>query len=169
MKRLQSETSTTIAKVNVTPIIDVALVLVIILMITAPMIAVSDVDVKLPQAQTRNLEGHDRISITLGAHGELAVDETNLTEATLQSAIAQRIADREDVIVVIRADESVAYGAVRKVVEAARKAGAKRVAVGTQQRGTAESGYEGDAKDTHEDKPTHDARRQEASREDVRS
>jgi biopolymer transport protein TolR len=136
MKRLQTETSTTIAKVNVTPIIDVALVLVIILMITAPMIAVSDVDVKLPQAQTRNLGGHDRVSITLGAHGELAVDETIVTEAALETAIAQRIADREDVIVVIRADQSVAYAAVRKIVEAARAAGARRVAVGTEQRGT---------------------------------
>jgi len=168
MKRLQAETSTTIAKVNVTPIIDVALVLVIILMITAPMIAVSDVDVKLPEAQTRNLEGHDRISITLGAHGELAVDETNITEATLQTAIAQRLADREDVIVVIRADQSVAYSAVRKIVEAARAAGAKRVAVGTNQKGTAASGYEGDP-ETKTEQPTHDARRNETSREDVKS
>ena len=167
MKRLQAETSTTIAKVNVTPIIDVALVLVIILMITAPMIAVSDVDVKLPEAQTRNLEGHDRISITLGAHGELAVDEVNLTEATLQSAIAQRLADREDVIVVIRADQSVAYSAVRKIVEAARAA-AKRVAVGTNQKGTTTSGYEGNS-ETKDEQPTHDARYNETSREDVKS
>jgi biopolymer transport protein ExbD len=135
MKRLQSEASDVIAKVNVTPIIDVALVLVIILMITAPMIAVSDVDVKLPQAQTRNLEGHDRISVTLGAKGELAVDDTDISPSALKATIASRIADRQDVIVVIRADESVAYASVRQIVEAARAAGATRIAVGTQQRG----------------------------------
>ena len=100
MKRFQTETQTTIAKVNVTPIIDVALVLVIILMITAPMIAVSNVDVKLPEALTRNLEGHDRI----------------------------------------RADQSVAYSAVRQIVEAARAAGAARIAVGTTQKGNAPQG-----------------------------
>jgi biopolymer transport protein TolR len=140
MKRLQSETSSTIAKVNVTPIIDVALVLVIILMITAPMIAVSNVDVKLPEAHTRNLEGHDRISVTLGAKGELAVDDTNIQASVLQATIASRLADHKDAIVVIRADKSVAYGSVRQIVEAARAAGATRIAVGTQQRGNAETG-----------------------------
>jgi biopolymer transport protein TolR len=139
MKRLQTETSSAIAKVNVTPIIDVALVLVIILMITAPMIAVSDVDVKLPEAQTRNIEGHDRISVTLGAKGELAVDEDEIAMSALQSTIATRLADREGVIVVIRADASISYSSVREIVDAARAAGATRIAVGTQQRGTAAS------------------------------
>ena len=168
MKRLQNDTSNTIAKVNVTPIIDVALVLVIILMITAPMIAVSDVDVKLPEAQTRNLEGHDRISITLGANGELAVDDVNVTTETIGAAITERLIDRTDVIVVIRADQSVAYAAVRKIVEAARAAGASRIAVGTQQKGTAKSSYERgpDA----DEKPVHDAMRKDgAMTEDVKS
>ena len=145
MKRLQAETQTTIAKVNVTPIIDVALVLVIILMITAPMIAVSDVDVKLPEAQTRNLEGHDRISVTLGAKGELAVDDTDVTSETLQATIAARLVDHKEAIVVIRADQSVAYAEVRKIVEASRAAGAGRVAVGTTQRGQQSSYLEKDA------------------------
>jgi biopolymer transport protein ExbD len=140
MKRFQAETATTIAKVNVTPIIDVALVLVIILMITAPMIAVSNVDVKLPEAQTRNLEGHDRISVTLGAKGELAVDDTDVNASALQSTITSRLAGRDNVIVVIRADQSVAYSAVRQIVEAARAAGATRIAVGTTQRGNAPQG-----------------------------
>jgi biopolymer transport protein ExbD len=140
MKRLYIEKSQTIAKVNVTPIIDVALVLVIILMITAPMIAVSDVDVQLPRAQTRNLEGHDRISITLGAQGELAVDETNLTLPDLRGAVAARLKEHDsNVIVVVRADERLSYEAVRTIVREARAAGAARIAVGTQQRGAAET------------------------------
>jgi len=164
MKRIQAETSNTIAKVNVTPIIDVALVLVIILMITAPMIAVSDVDVKLPEAATRNLEGHDRISITLGAAGELAVDDKDITIGQLQGEIAARLTDRDDVIVVIRADRAVTYGAVKQIVEVARAAGATRIAVGTQQRGTASSSIIKEQRD----KPIHDAR-EDASREEVKS
>jgi biopolymer transport protein ExbD len=140
MKRFQTETATVIAKVNVTPIIDVALVLVIILMITAPMIAVSDVDVQLPEAQTRNLEGHDRVSVTLGAKGELAVDETDINPGLLQDTIASHLNEHKNAIVVIRADQSVAYSAVRQVVEAARAAGAARIAVGTTQRGNAPQG-----------------------------
>ena len=140
MKRFQTETQQTIAKVNVTPIIDVALVLVIILMITAPMIAVSNVDVKLPEAQTRNLEGHDRVSVTLGAKGELAVDDTDIQLPALKTTIASHLEGHKDAIVVIRADKSVAYSAVRQIVEAARAAGAARIAVGTTQRGNAPQG-----------------------------
>ncbi|HEX6791291.1 MAG TPA: biopolymer transporter ExbD [Candidatus Krumholzibacteria bacterium] len=168
MKRFQSEAQSTIAKVNVTPIIDVALVLVIILMITAPMIAVSDVDVSLPEAQTRNLEGHDRVSITMGSHGELAVDEVEVTTASLPEVLRSHLeGHNESVVVVIRADRSVAYGAVRTVVDAARAAGATRIAVGTNQRGTVQSSYQGEQK---KDKPTHDALLQkEKAREDVKS
>lgn len=140
MKRRAVPVPEGITKVNVTPIIDVALVLVIILMITAPMIAVSNVDVKLPVAQTRNIEGHDRVSVTLGAKGELAVDDKNITLPVLQSTLASHLADHKDAIVVIRADESVAYTAVRQIVEAARAAGAARIAVGTMQRGNAPQG-----------------------------
>lgn len=165
MKRLQAQTEGPIAKVNVTPIIDVALVLVIILMITAPMIAVSDVDVKLPEAQTRNLEGHDRISITLGPNGELAVDDQNITQAELQMNIAARLVDHQEAIVVIRADQSVAYAAVRKIVEAARAAGASRIAVGTQQKGTASSYVAPDA----DGKVIHDAHNNSSSSEGVKS
>ena len=147
MKRFHAETSSTIAKVNVVPIIDVALVLVIILMITAPMIAVSDLDVQLPEAQTRNLEGHDRISITLGAAGELAVDDRDVTLRQLGPAVASRLSDHQgDVIVVIRADRSVSYDAVRTVVNETRAAGAQRIAVGTRQRGTATSSPNGAAR-----------------------
>jgi biopolymer transport protein ExbD len=166
MKRLQQESSGTIAKVNVTPIIDVALVLVIILMITAPMIAVSDVDVKLPEAQTRNIEGHDRISVTLGANGELAVDDEKLALPALQQAISLRLIDHAEAIVVIRADQSVAYSAVRKIVEAARAAGATRIAVGTQQRGTTSSQVVPKADDKT---PLRDARKHNDSTEDGKS
>ncbi|HKW15618.1 MAG TPA: biopolymer transporter ExbD [Candidatus Krumholzibacteria bacterium] len=140
MKRFQSETQQTIAKVNVTPIIDVALVLVIILMITAPMIAVSNVDVKLPEAHTHNLEGHDRVNVTLGAKGELAVDDTDINLPALRTTIASHLEGHKNAIVVIRADKSVAYSAVRQIVEAARAAGAARIAVGTTQRGNVPQG-----------------------------
>ena len=56
-----------ITKVNVTPIIDVALVLVIILLVTAPMLSVADLPVDLPQARTREAEDERNVSITLSS------------------------------------------------------------------------------------------------------
>jgi len=125
-----------VTRVNVVPIIDVALVLVIILLITAPMIAVSDMDVQLPEARARSLEGDDRVSITLGATGELAVDDVDVTPSTMPGVLASRLSDHgSGVVVVVRADEQVSYRAVQSVVKLARAAGAERIAVGTRQRG----------------------------------
>ncbi|HZE19266.1 MAG TPA: biopolymer transporter ExbD, partial [Candidatus Angelobacter sp.] len=64
-----------ITKVNVTPIIDVALVLVIILLVTAPLLSVADLPVDLPQARTREAEDERNVSITLSSTGRLAVDD----------------------------------------------------------------------------------------------
>ncbi|HEX5131686.1 MAG TPA: biopolymer transporter ExbD [Candidatus Krumholzibacteria bacterium] len=128
--------SETVAKINVTPIIDVALVLVIILMVTAPMIALSDVDVSLPPAETRSLEGAHRVTLTVGRGGELAVDDTDVTRAQLFALLAQRLKETgEDAVLVVRADEGIAYATVEELLAEARRAGAMRVAIATRQRG----------------------------------
>lgn len=138
MKRFFSDTSTPVAKINVVPIIDVALVLVIILMVTAPMIAVSDLDIELPKAKTRSMEGGDRISITLDAKGRLAVDEHNVTAHEFVPTLSASLAEHEnEILVVVRADENVPYEAVSALMKEIKTAGAKRVAIGTTQQGDA--------------------------------
>ena len=140
MKRYVSDTSTPVARINVVPIIDVALVLVIILMVTAPMIAVSDLDIELPRATTRTMEGVDRVNVTLGANGELAVDEAQVTANGFGTALAASLAAHdEDILVVVRADARVSYATVAALAKEIRSVGAKRVALGTTQRGGATS------------------------------
>ena len=133
-KRTVIDSAPTVARINVTPIIDVALVLVIILLITAPMIAVSDMDVELPRAKTRAIENDARLNITLGITGELAVDDIDIVEGQLAGIISERIAKDDDaVIVVVRADEGVPYDAVERILKTARGAGATRLGIATQQ------------------------------------
>src|SRR5258706_493219 len=117
-----------ITKVNVTPIIDVALVLVIILLVTAPLLSVADLPVNLPQAQTRESEDERNLSITLSSKGELALDDDLVTRATLGAALRERLSqkDNSNVLVVVRADSDASYAAVRDLLEAARAAGARR-------------------------------------------
>jgi biopolymer transport protein ExbD len=137
MKPKLVEHAPTIAKINVTPIIDVALVLVIILLITAPMISATNMDIDLPEAQTRSIEDEVRLSITIGKSGEIAVDEEMVRRRDLVAALSSRIAqaDNKNVLVVVRADETAQYEMVRKVLKDARTAGAKRIAIATRQRG----------------------------------
>jgi biopolymer transport protein ExbD len=125
-----------IAKINVTPIIDVALVLVIILLITAPMLAVANLDIDLPEARTRALEPELRLNITLGRDGEVAIDEDVVAPEGFGAELRARIEAREgeDVLVVLRADATVPHRAVRELLQEARNAGVQRVAVATRPR-----------------------------------
>ena len=124
-----------ITKVNVTPIIDVALVLVIILLVTAPLISVADLPVNLPQAHTREAEDQKNVSITLGSGGELAVDDRIVVETELAAALSERLADLgSNVLVVVRADADAPSGRVRALLDLARGAGAKRLAIATRQK-----------------------------------
>lgn len=125
-----------ITKVNVTPIIDVALVLVIILLVTAPMLSVADLPVDLPQARTREAEDERNISVTLGSDGALAVDEERVAPGSLTGVLQAHLAQEgnSDVLVVVRADSGAPYSDIRGLLEQTRAAGAKRIAIATRQK-----------------------------------
>jgi len=124
-----------ITKVNVTPIIDVALVLVIILLVTAPLLSVADLPVDLPQAKTREAEDERNVSVTLGSDGSMAVDEELVARGSFKGVLQAHLAKpgNDDVLVVVRADSGAPYSIVRGILEDSRAAGAKRVAIATRQ------------------------------------
>lgn len=123
------------AKVNLTPIIDVALVLVIILLITAPMLTEIDINVTLPEARTRGAEDEARITITLGEQGELAVDDKMIGRESLRRMLCARLAEKkENMLVVVRADQNTPHEMVREVLSEATAAGAGRLAIATRQK-----------------------------------
>lgn len=126
-----------ITKVNVTPIIDVALVLVIILLVTAPMLTVADLPVDLPPAHTRDAEDERNVSITLGQNGEVAIDRDVIATDDLRRILTARLAEpgNEDVLVVVRADAGATHADVRHLLAEARAAGATRIAIATRQKG----------------------------------
>jgi biopolymer transport protein ExbD len=125
-----------ITKINVTPIIDVALVLVIILLVTAPMLSVADLPVNLPQARTREAEDERNVSITIGTHGEMAVDQLRVDPSQLRVALAQRLSrpGDSDVLVVVRADSGTSFQVVKQTLGEARAAGAQHLAIAIRQR-----------------------------------
>ena len=135
MRSRASQGSELITKVNVTPIIDVALVLVIILLVTAPLLTTSSLPVNLPVAHTREAEDERNVSVTRSETGELAVGEQAVTPATLRTVLSAELGQpgNEHVLVVIRADSQTPYAAVRGLIRDVRAAGATRIAVATQQ------------------------------------
>jgi biopolymer transport protein ExbD len=124
-----------IARINVTPIIDVALVLVIILLITAPMLTVEDLNVNLPKAQTRGAEDEARVTITLGWDGKLALDDKMISLESLPALLRARLSgNKESMLVIVRADQDTPHHIVRSVLSRARDGGAKRLAIATEQK-----------------------------------
>jgi len=125
-----------ITKVNVTPIIDVALVLVIILLVTAPLLSVADLPVDLPQARTREAEDERNVSITLSSTGRLAVDDKIVSSEDLDRYLRAKLSQggNQDVLVVVRADSGAPYSAVHRLLAQAKADGATRIAIATRQR-----------------------------------
>ena len=127
-----------LTRINVTPIIDVALVLVIILLITAPMLSLADLDVKLPAAHSRDIEDQRFISITVSGTGEIAVDDkivANVEEIGIMLRAHLGAGNEKDILVVVRADSGLPHVLVREVLEEARASGATRLAIATRQKG----------------------------------
>lgn len=133
MRRSLLPSSNNTAKVNVVPIIDVALVLVVILLITAPVLTVRDMGITLPMANSKSSSEDLKVSITVGKDGQVAVDEDIVPPGGLVAAVGRRIAGtKEDVLVVVRADASMPYSTVASIIRDARAAGAKRLAIAAQ-------------------------------------
>ena len=113
-----------------------ALVLVIILLVTAPMMSVADLPVDLPQARTREAEDERNVSITLSSTGRVAIDDQVVPAEALGPALRAKLAEsgNQEVLVVVRADSGAPYEAVRELLKEAKAAGASRMAIATRQR-----------------------------------
>ena len=125
------------AAINLTPIIDVALVLVIILLITAPMLALADLDIELPAAVTRGAEDEVKVNITLSRTGELAINERIIGRENFGRSLGALLSNpgNENLLVVLRADTEVPYSSIKAILGEARAAGARRLAIATLQSG----------------------------------
>lgn len=107
------------ADINVTPLVDVVLVLLIIFMVVTPMLS-SGVDVKLPEAKTATEEVDKDQYLTVAVRGDGAVF-VDRTQTTLE-AVAQAVTDaRANRPLLIKGDRAVTYGQVREVLDAIHK------------------------------------------------
>ena len=120
------------AAINVTPMADVILVLLIIFMITTPLIQ-SGITVNLPKAAyPRETPGEPDLVIALTREGRLYLSRTPLSGEELKAALADRIAGEIGRPVYVKADQAVAYGQVVEVVNRCRAAGVTRIGLMTE-------------------------------------
>jgi len=124
-------TQTGLADINITPLVDVVLVLLIIFMVTAPVLQ-SGIDVSVPKTRTVKQITEERMVITINKEQRvfLGNDAINLNE--IGAKLRQRIRDPRNQSVFVRADENVPFGAFATVMDAVRQAGFNNVSIVTQ-------------------------------------
>lgn len=126
---------TVLAQINVTPFVDVMLVLLIIFMVTAPMME-KGVDVALPEVENApNLAAiKEPLVITVTSKGEIMVGKNSVADATkLIPVLQQVLSERDDKTVYLEADKAVPYGQVVKVMAAVKRAGVAKLGMVAQE------------------------------------
>lgn len=123
----RSQGSTPMGEINMTPLIDVMLVLLVIFIITAPLM-VSAVKVDLPQAAGgQNTAVSPFVVVSIHRSGQVFVNDKSLGDAALAQTFGQAAQQHPDTEVQLRADAAVPYGRVVAVMGLAQKAGLQRM------------------------------------------
>ncbi len=118
----------TLSQINVTPFVDVMLVLLIIFMVTAPMMQ-TGVEINLPEAQAPTLEQiKEPLIVSVSRQGEIVIGGSRVeSPAKLTPVLAQVLQNRETKEVFLEADRDVPYGRVLQVMAAIKGAGVEKV------------------------------------------
>ncbi len=120
-----------LSEINVTPFVDVMLVLLIIFMVTAPMMQ-EGVDVNLPQAKGNALPSKEkRVTISVTDKQEIYINDRKTPLAELEETLKKVFQNRLDKQIFLRADEVVPYGFVVKTMAAIRNAGIEQLGMVT--------------------------------------
>jgi biopolymer transport protein ExbD len=132
----------TISSINVTPFVDVALVLLVIFMVTAKLIVSKDtIPVDLPRAATGQQQAiASTVQVSVDRTGGIFVDARATNEAQLRTLMQQRHAANADLRAVIAADRNVPHGRVVQVIDIIRGAGVTKFAIQTEMPTLPESG-----------------------------
>lgn len=121
---------TKMSEINVTPFVDVMLVLLIVFMVTAPLLT-AGVPIDLPKSQAKQIQDEDNkpIEVTVSNDGKIFVGETEVEMERLIALLSAMTNNDPDRRVFIRGDQKLAYGQVMEVIGAINKGGFRKVAL----------------------------------------
>ena len=121
-----------VSDINVTPLVDVMLVLLIIFMVTAPMMT-QGLDVDLPETTTKSLrQEDDPIVVTIDKEGKISLDQHEVTRKILYQELSGLDQGRKEQPIYLKADKAVAYGVVVKIMADIKEAGFDKLGMITQ-------------------------------------
>jgi biopolymer transport protein ExbD len=123
-----------ISGINITPIIDITLVLLIVMLVAAPVLNIPNMEVTLPDAYTAETK-EKNISVSLGTDLRVAIDEDIVAVGELPRRLDDKLKKKNNPMVIIRADKDVDYEDVENLMEVIKtKTRAKKIAIATRQK-----------------------------------
>lgn len=124
------------AEINITPLTDVFLVLLIIFMVTSTVITQSGVKVNLPKAGAASTDKPAKqITLSIDSAGRIFLDKTPFSEADVEKELRNRLQNSSDKSVILAGDQSVPLGDALRLMDLAKRAGAERFAIATKNEG----------------------------------
>jgi biopolymer transport protein ExbD len=122
-----SQQGSMMSEINVTPLVDVMLVLLVVFIITAPLMAPQALKINLPKTESVAKDDKlQKVSLAIDAKGDVSLDSAHLSDSALAEMLKSRAADPQ-VQLQIQADEAVNYGRVAQVMAIAQKAGVSKL------------------------------------------
>ena len=118
-----------LSAINITPFVDVVLVLLVIFMITAPMLVKDILELKLPKAATADGSKLETLGIAVNRDGNILINGEIADEEVLKKTATDALEKNPDAQAIISADKDVVYGRVVKVIDLLKTAGLHRFAV----------------------------------------
>ena len=119
-----------LAEINIIPLVDVVLVLLIIFMVTAPMLY-RGMDVKLPTSQSNTIKPEERLVLTIERDQKVYLDKDPLSIEQLEFRLKQAKRNNAYVSIYLRADQAVPYGTVVRVMDEVKRAGIEKLGMVT--------------------------------------
>jgi biopolymer transport protein TolR len=120
-----------LAEINVVPLVDVVLVLLIIFMVTAPLMY-RGIDIDLPRSSVNTIKPEDRVVLTVSRDRAVFIDKARVPRVGLEEALGKLARSRPDLTLYLRADRDVPYGTVVEVMDAIKQAGIERLGMITE-------------------------------------
>jgi len=127
----RGRTQTSLAEINVTPLVDVVLVLLIIFMVTAPVLQ-SGIEVSVPKTRTVKVISQERLVVTINSKQELFLGNEPVNINSIGQKLKEKVRDPEGQSIYVRADESVPFGVFATVMDAVKASGITNVSIVTQ-------------------------------------
>ena len=123
-------TQSSLAEINITPLVDVVLVLLLIFMLTAPVLQ-SGIEVAVPQTRTVNQLTEERTVVTIDREQRVYLQDKPVNLAELPGLLRSKSADPSRKVIYLRADGKVPFGAFASVMDAVKQAGITNISIVT--------------------------------------